>query len=903
MSSIDDVFQEPDYSKLFRKEYLDGLYARPISEDGRVAESLTNHSQITLEIFDKLVGELSLKPTFQKLIEKAFGKSETKLWSVLRAIIYFHDFGKMNDSFQDRIKEQSKKNLEQSYNKEKLKKTSESDHSLPGLFIFGLLLETYLKNEDEKTKATFFYLASVIARHHTNLQSPIDIGDKLDGLWEKSSESEFKRLVGSIQDETRKTDQIINLSLWFDPKINSPSNRPGAIFRYMQENLPENIEQRESIFYLHKLLYSCLVSADYYAAYHRETPETISNTLPDIDQLKENLTKFLNLKKSDDDVSKAREKFRLFSSKRLLESSGKNVFYLYLPTGGGKTLTSLSLALELAEKSNAKRLFYVFPFVNIIEQNQDVLKKALGNELISPIYSYSEWDLKENEDDKTHFVNQEFTNYPVVVLSNVNFFNALIKNGKNSNYKLHNFANSVIIIDEIQSLNSKEWTLYNDLITNTAKMLNSKIIVMSASIPPIHKLSEEEIENEVKLLIEPDQKELREEFAKFWQRVDLRLEDDEKELSNLAEEKIKEYNYPDKVLVVANTIKKSIITFKKLQKSKHLKEKYEDKILLLNSTMLPSRRKELVKQIGKENERLILVSTQSVEAGLDVDFDLGIRELAPLDNLLQVCGRVNRNMKKDNVCSVYVATKNTEKDSIVYGELRFRGESKKGSGNDNMQEKIKDLLKNKEKHMDEKYVDYSNDLVRQIQKQNKDIYRETQRHSVESLRDLDFESLDEHKVIEQSSISIFAPIDIDLQDIVQDEISQKSRLLELAQALDKNLANGSKILDGTKLISKNVLGLYLSVCKSKNKDKKVELKKLAPLFNQFMFSVSHNRAHRLSLYTEDVFSNEKKRYPSTFLKLKDSAIETDENPKGIYSLKNGLKIDELRGDNQEAIIF
>ncbi|MBU1166257.1 CRISPR-associated endonuclease Cas3'', partial [Candidatus Micrarchaeota archaeon] len=452
MSSIDDVFQEPDYSKLFRKEYLDGLYARPISEDGRVAESLTNHSQITLEIFDKLVGELSLKPTFQKLIEKAFGKSETKLWSVLRAIIYFHDFGKMNDSFQDRIKEQSKKNLEQSYNKEKLKKTSESDHSLPGLFIFGLLLETYLKNEDEKTKATFFYLASVIARHHTNLQSPIDIGDKLDGLWEKSSESEFKRLVGSIQDETRKTDQIINLSLWFDPKINSPSNRPGAIFRYMQENLPENIEQRESIFYLHKLLYSCLVSADYYAAYHRETPETISNTLPDIDQLKENLTKFLNLKKSDDDVSKAREKFRLFSSKRLLESSGKNVFYLYLPTGGGKTLTSLSLALELAEKSNAKRLFYVFPFVNIIEQNQDVLKKALGNELISPIYSYSEWDLKENEDDKTHFVNQEFTNYPVVVLSNVNFFNALIKNGKNSNYKLHNFANSVIIIDEIQSL-------------------------------------------------------------------------------------------------------------------------------------------------------------------------------------------------------------------------------------------------------------------------------------------------------------------------------------------------------------------------------------------------------------------------------------------------------------------
>jgi len=878
-ATITDIFQQPDYAKLFNRAYLDTIVARPKGEQAR-EETLVQHSKTTLDVFDKIVDELGLKPVFEKLLKEAFGNTDEKYWHLLCAIVYFHDFGKINTAFQDRMKEGGKK-------------SHESDHSLPGLFLFGTLLETYMKNEKDTAKSTAFYLASAIARHHTCLESPAEISHKIDRLWE----SEFKKkLLNEMFQKAKENGQAHLLGLWFNPTIQSPASCPGAIFRHMQEKLPDDPEQREAIFYLHKLLYSCLVSSDYYAAHYGEdVPSEITNTLQDISTLKTKLDAFIAGKQTDEEVSKARKKFREHAHTELKKNTGKNVFYLYLPTGGGKTLTSLSLALELAKENKSKRLFYVFPFVNIIEQNQKVLGEALGEELVSPIYSYSDWSLKDSEDDETHFINQEFTNYPVVVLSNVNFFHALIKSGKSSNYKLHNFANSVIVIDEIQSLNAKEWTLYNDLITNAAKMLNSKIIVMSASIPPIHKLTENEdlVENKISILIEPDTAELKAEFEKFWARVNLVLEKDEKEkiaekcLVELAEEKINAHNCPDKVLIVANTIKKSLNAYSELCTNKDLKKEYE--VLLLNSTMLPSRRQEIIEKIGQEkpDKKLILVSTQSVEAGLDVDFDLGIRELAPLDNLLQVCGRVNRNMKKGKNCCVYVATKDTSKDAMVYGELRFRGELKEDKKygkkpKDNMQEKIKEII-GKEGDMDNKYGEYSQTLIAHIQKQNVDIYQENQRHSVESLRDLDFESLNEHNVIEQPSVSIFIPINIDL--------SKKDRLRELAKNLEIDEVDG-------KLPWKTIYELYIYTCKSKDRKKNIKLKKLAPLLNQFVISISHNRAHKLNLYVEEVFPGEGQRKYSSFLKLMEKEIGDEK----IYTLENGLRIDKLK-DNEDAVVF
>ncbi|OGJ50705.1 hypothetical protein A2335_04620, partial [Candidatus Peregrinibacteria bacterium RIFOXYB2_FULL_32_7] len=774
-ATIEDIIKNPDYNKLFKEEYFKQFVARPADKENPKEETLINHSKTTLEIFDTLVEELRLKSVFEELFRKSFGNYDPKFWNILRAIVYYHDFGKMNQEYQERIKEITKKNCGEICDERKLNKSKESEHALPGLFLFGLMLEKYLKNEDEKIKAVFFYLASVIARHHTNLKSPVEIGESMDTLWEKPKESTFKKLIKKIQEDLKNNGQIENLAVWFDQRNNLPIEKAGFIFRYFHDTINSyKPEQQEALFYLHKLLYSCLVSADYYAAYHRETPEEIANTLSDIKKLKDNLNAHLSSKKSDDDVSKAREKFRITALERLhnKDNEKKNVFYLYLPTGGGKTLTSLNLALELAEKNHSNRLFYVFPFVNIIEQNQKALKEALKDEnLISPIYSYSDWKKIDDEDDDTHFINQEFTNYPVVVLSNVNFFNALIKSGKSSNYKLHNFANSVIVIDEIQSLNAKEWTLYNDLIVNAAEMLNSKIIVMSASIPPIYELSEDEekerIQTEVGILIEPDEEKLRGDFKLFLDRTELLLEEKDTELHKLTIEKIKSHEFPNKVLIVANTIKKSLETYKKLKKDKELKEQYGSKILLLNSTLLPSRRKELVRLIGNENERLILVSTQSVEAGLDVDFDLGIRELAPLDNLLQICGRVNRHGKKNNKCVVYVATGGVEKDSIVYGDLRFSGgkdkqkKNKQKTENKNMQVYIKKLL-GEDTKIDEKYAEYSKEIVELIKKQNKDVYRESQRHAVESLRNMDFDSLNEHNVIEQQSVSIFIPANVPL---------------------------------------------------------------------------------------------------------------------------------------------
>ncbi len=860
MNSIIDVFSKPDYHHFFSSDFLTNMLARPGS-DNKIPESLVSHSQLSLEVFDLIVKELDLKPVFVNLFEKSFGYYNEKHWDILRAIVYYHDFGKMNTAFQERMRNPNSK------------KTEDSDHALPGLFLFGSLLNTYLSTESEFDKSLLFYISSAIARHHTRLESPMEIGEKVDNSWGKSL-----TLLKNIYPSLKSAGNDKFFSLWFNPTTNSPKEKPGAIFRYLQDNLPEDSEKREALFYLHKLFYSCLISSDYYAASYQgeKIPSSLCNTLSDLKSLTDRFGEFLSGKKSNDEISVIREKFRNHAHGKLNQNKDKRVFYLYLPTGGGKTLTSLSLALSLSENFNSKRLFYVFPFVNIIEQNQEVISSAIGADIVSPIYSYSDWDLKENENDKIHFINQEFTNYPVVVLSNVNFFNSIIKSSKSANYKLHNFANSVIVIDEIQSLNAKEWTLYNDLITNLAKMLNSRIIVMSASIPPIFELSDDEkIKTNICELISPQCPDLNQYFEKFWNRVTLHPVK-EQDIVSLSLEKISENNYPSKVLIVTNTIKKSLDVYQKINKK--LSKTYN--VILLNSTMLPSRRKEIISMIKNppDGQKLLLVSTQSVEAGLDVDFDIGIRELAPLDNLLQICGRVNRNMKT-TIGNVYVSKdKTTSKDSVVYGKLRFGGKD----STDNMQEKIVQLLENKEQGMDLKYNIYSSDLVARINKQNKEIYKENQRHSVDCLRDLDFDSLNMHNVIECQSVSVFVPLDIN--------ISGKNKLSDLAKQFDLNITDNH-------LLWSQVHDKYISLCKSKNIQKRHQLKKFAPLLNQFVISLSFNRASKLGIYVQELFKSDSKNKYSSFLMFDENRLHD------IYSLDNGLDAIKIDSGSDDAIIF
>ena len=183
----------------------------------------------------------------------------------------------------------------------------------------------------------------------------------------------------------------------------------------------------------------------------------------------------------------------------------KHVFFLNVPTGGGKTNLSMRLALRIMEKLNTKKIFYVFPFINIIEQAYESLEKyvppdteglsrCIRLDSKAPVVSGTRSDDLTDEALKEISLSLSFMNYPVLFLSNVKFFDLFFRNDKGANYNFYHLANSIVILDEIQSYDDKLWTLLAEILFKSARALNMYVIVMSATLPRLNELIRSENE-------------------------------------------------------------------------------------------------------------------------------------------------------------------------------------------------------------------------------------------------------------------------------------------------------------------------------------------------------------------------------------------------------------------------
>ena len=164
-----------------------------------------------------------------------------------------------------------------------------------------------------------------------------------------------------------------------------------------------------------------------------------------------------------DDINLLRRNMLLEASDNLLNHLDNHIFFLNIPTGGGKTNTSMKLALDLIDNSSVNRIIYAMPFINIIEQNYGVIKdnfnlsEDCGD--IRKIYSATETIFDEEDDEfKSKIILQDsFFNYPVICTTFSTFFDGFINNKKRYKYKISALANSVVILDEIQSLPLVNW--------------------------------------------------------------------------------------------------------------------------------------------------------------------------------------------------------------------------------------------------------------------------------------------------------------------------------------------------------------------------------------------------------------------------------------------------------------
>lgn len=397
--------------------------------------------------------------------------------------------------------------------------------------------------------------------------------------------------------------------------------------------------------FLIRMLYSCLVDADFLdteRVMSEETAQYRPKRVPMEILLARLETKLAEVaargSRNPSVVNQARQRIL----QQCLEKAGQppNLFTLTVPTGGGKTYSSLAFGLKHATIHNKERIVYVVPYTSIIEQNAQVFREALEPEGSTeaivlehhsnfeyPAGSFEDWDPRE----KTHRLAAENWELPVVVTTAVQFFESLYANKSSRCRKLHNLADSVIILDEAQMLPLPYlqpclWALA-ELVLN----YGATVVFCTATQPAVKALLPGGLEP-VEIMSEPQQ------LQRLFKRVGVCATDsmrDAELATAMAGEK--------QVLTIVNTRKHARLLFAQL--ATHT----QAGIYHLSARMCPAHRKQVLAEIRQaldDGSPCRVVSTQLIEAGVDVDFPCVYRAAAGIDSIAQAAGRCNREGRR-----------------------------------------------------------------------------------------------------------------------------------------------------------------------------------------------------------------------------------------------------------------
>lgn len=372
------------------------------------------------------------------------------------------------------------------------------------------------------------------------------------------------------------------------------------------------------------------------------------------------LEKHLNEIKSNSRL----DKYRREISKRCMEAGMRpeSLYRLTVPTGAGKTLSSLRFALYHAKEYHKKHIIYVAPYQSIIDQNAEEIKKAVGNEAI--VLEHHCNIIPENDKAKERYeLLTENWDSPIIATTAVQFLNTLFAGGNGNIRRMYNILNSVIIFDEVQSLPVRIMKLYNLAVNFLSVFGKSTVVLCSATQPLFDELDTNRMLSPLNMAGKPG------EFSAVFKRTSIIDATQEKsagfsikDLSDFTWEKNKNAS---QTLVIVNTKKCAEKVYKELKE----RCKEADCLLFhLSTNMCAKNRKDTLREMTKnlkEGKRLICVSTQLIEAGVDISFQCVIRSLAGLDSIIQAAGRCNRNGKAD-MGYVYIVRMSEEAERIDF---------------------------------------------------------------------------------------------------------------------------------------------------------------------------------------------------------------------------------------------
>lgn len=338
---------------------------------------------------------------------------------------------------------------------------------------------------------------------------------------------------------------------------------------------------------------------------------------------------------------------------------GSGIYRLSVPTGGAKTLSSLRYAVNHAKKYKKKRIFYLAPYLSILEQNAEVFRKALDmDEFILEHHSNV---IVESEEDEKHLKYKylsENWEAPVVITTFVQFLNALFSGSTRDIRRFHNLADSVIIIDEIQSLPIKMIDNFNLAMNFLHEVFNTTVVLCSATQPKLEQA-------EYPLLL-TDEKDIITDYASLYEalkRVEVRAMAGNYDSEGLARFAVEIMETEDNLLIVLNTKKAVRSVYEKLKSCYSHEKENLVKVIHLSTNMCAEHRLKIIEEIKHSlgKEKLICISTNLIEAGVDLSFACVIRSYAGLDCIVQAAGRCNRNGEMgDRLGVVYLVHMNEE---------------------------------------------------------------------------------------------------------------------------------------------------------------------------------------------------------------------------------------------------
>jgi len=511
--------------------------------------------------------------------------------------------------------------------------------------------------------------------------------------------------------------------------------------------LPQQVKIEH--YYFHQLLFSVLLLSDKTDVILDKTTHFEKDTIsPDkVDEFR--LRNGFTIPKSEIDERKNEAFYSSIENVSTVFKQDRHIYSLTLPTGLGKTITSFAVALEIK-----KALFFPFqriivsiPFTSIIDQNFEVYSQIAGtnnsnvilkhHHLAEPAYKINDEEL---DPGKSEFMIETWQS-ELVVTTFVQLLNSVFSNDKSLLMKLPNLANSIIILDEVQTVPYKYWQLIKNTFNVLGKMYNCYFILMSAT-QPLMFLPEEEI-----FEIVPDYKK----YFRYFNRTRLI----NKTSTNISFasfiEEVGFYiqaNQKKDILIILNTKNHSKKCFEELRM---VADNETDDIFYLSTMITPYERKRIIGLIKEHSaKRKIIVSTQLIEAGVDISVHTVFRAIAPIDAIIQASGRANRYNEKPDQGEVYIyeIEEMRKATSMIYGA--------------DLIQKTKNVLNGIDTIEEKSYLDLIEGYFLEVRKQSEShlsVY-------LDGIASLNFKDVGEFSLIEERKAeSMFLQLNLKAKDV------------------------------------------------------------------------------------------------------------------------------------------